>query len=162
MLGEPTTPEDPVPNVKFPALSTSCVTLLIAAALGQASVEYRAKADGTCLYSKETLDPPPLAALEQGESVTLELRGSDRSLVVTRSGLKGWIRNCDLTAVRLAEGGRHSLREQKVTSDDRPISPWIPGMAPPVIEVQDIDRSFSGEITEVIDREQTEMRHDEN
>jgi hypothetical protein len=148
-----------VPHAKIPALSLS---FFLAASLCHAAVDYRAKSEATALYRAETLEPPPLAALAKGERVTLMVRGADRSLVKTEGGIKGWVRNADLEGVRAASEGRHDLKDVDVTADGVVGVLYYFGEAPTNPDLLPIDRSFTGEIIETADREQTEMRHDEN
>jgi len=66
-----------------------------------------------------------------------------------------------MIAVRLALGGNHSLKAQNV-SGEAAISPATLGQRNSKPEVEPAQRSFINEVVEVVDREQLEMRHDEN
>lgn len=136
--------------------------LLLTAALSQASIEFRSKADGTRVYRTEALEPPPVTSLALGEPVTLLLQGADRSKVCTEEGTVGWVRNADLEGVVAGGTARHRMGNQDVTGDGSVGVQFLFDQRPPVVEVSSLDRSFTGEIAENIDREQTEMRHDEN
>jgi hypothetical protein len=146
-----------VPN----AISALSV-LLLASSLTHASIEYRAKNDQAGVYRAEALEPPPLAVLSKGDAVTLMVRGVDRSLVRTEGGIKGWVRNVDLEGVRAAEGSRHALKPMEITGDAPVFGCIIFIDRDPDLSALPIDRSFTDEIIETADREQTEMRHDEN
>lgn len=128
-----------------------------------ASLEYSAKTDAAALFRAETLDPPPLATLGKGESLKLLHRGAAQSLVETDGGMKGWMKNADILATASTPGQAVRFGDQQVIgSGDLNVSPiilqpkdWDPDVVSP-------DRSFLGEIPQAIDREQVEMKHDEN
>lgn len=145
------------------AVTSFLASLALVPSLARASFDYRAKADPTPVYRGEALEPPPLLTLSQGTHVTLLLRGPDHSLVRTQGGARGWVRNADLEAVRVSDGATFSLGSVQVTGGGEvAVSPVIPGMEDALPTVASPERSFTGEIVEALDREQTEMRHDEN
>lgn len=127
-----------------------------------AAVEYRAKTDETGIYRTVVMEPPPVGRLSEGEAVTVLHAGTNQSLVRTAGGLRGWVRNSDLVAVKLAEGGRHEIGDQRITGRYFNESPYFLEDEDPVVEVGALNRSFEGEVVEAIDREQLEMRNDEN
>lgn len=126
-----------------------------------ASLGYTIKHDAD-LYRTEALEPPPLASLDAGQAVQLLHRGPAQSLVGTAGGLKGWMRNEDLLAVAPAGAQEHRLSDQKVTGDELNISPLILEGAVDTRVPVEFERTFRGEISEMLDKEQVEMRHDEN
>lgn len=137
-------------------------TILFLLALGAfATVEHRAKAEAS-LYRTRLLEPPPLAQLAEGETVTLIHQGEAQSLVKTGGGLRGWVRNADLVEMTVAGPTRHAIREQIITPGDFNHSFDIGVPADPEVEMLSLDRSFAAEVVEAIDREQLEMRNDEN
>jgi hypothetical protein len=138
------------------------VSLLFAAAGAFGAVEHRAKHDETSLFRTRLLEPPPLASLAEGEALEMLVPGRNESMVETLGGLRGWVRNADLVAVKLAEGGRHRLSDQRITSEGGAISPAVLNPPPAKVRVEELDRSFDDEVIEAIDREQLEMRNDEN
>jgi hypothetical protein len=138
------------------------IGLMIAAAPVQASVEYRVQADAADLFRTQALEPPPLTSLSQGEVLNLIRRGPASSLMETAEGIQGWVSNKDLLAMRSARGGKFGLPEQSVTGSDLSISPLILTSPELTVDALPLDRSFSGEILEAIDKEQVEMRHDDN
>lgn len=139
-------------SLVFPALSLASL----------ATTGYSLKHDAE-IYRTEAMEPPPLASLTEGQSVRLIHKGQVGSLVETGSGLKGWIRNGDLLAMAPAAGGEHRIGDQQVVGGgDLNVSPWIQR---PVIDAGAevvLDRGFSAEILETLDKEQVEMRNDEN
>lgn len=150
------------PMLRFSSVALLAAGLPASRALAAVDYEYRAKADGTLIYRTKVMEPPPVATLSEGEDVTLLHQGENQSLVRTAGGLRGWVRNSDLVAVKVAEGGRFKIREQSIKTGRFNISPIIIDPADPVIEVGVLERSFFGEVVETMDREQLEMRNDEN
>jgi hypothetical protein len=148
-----------MPRNRYCAAVTASL-LFAAAAFG--AVEHRAKVDDASLYRTRLLEPPPLALLSEGEAVEMLVPGRNESMVKTAGGLRGWVRNGDLVAVKLADGGTHRIGDQRISSDGLAISPVILGPLPPKVQVEELDRSFNDEVIEAIDREQLEMRNDEN
>jgi hypothetical protein len=148
------------------ALSRYCLPLLVSAAfapLSHASLAYSAKREGAEVFRGEKLDPPPIAALAQGQAVKLVAKGTAASLIETGGGIKGWVRNEDLLALNDPKGQAFSLRPVDVRgagdfnhSEDVLLAP-MPGD-----DVLPLDRSFRDEVPENLDKEQMEMRHDEN
>lgn len=138
------------------------VSMLFAAAGAFGAVEHRAKVDEASIFRTRLLEPPPLTRLSEGEAVEMLVPGRNVSLVKTAGGIRGWVRNGDLVAVQLAEGARHRIGDQRISSDGLAISPSVLNLAPAKVRVEELDRSFSGEVIEAIDREQLEMRNDEN
>lgn len=149
-----------MPRNRFCASVT--VSLLFAAAGAFGAVEHRAKSDETSLFRTRLLEPPPLTRLTEGEAVEMLVPGRNESMVKTAGGIRGWVRNSDLVAVKLAEGGRHHIGDQRISSDGLAISPFLLNPAPAKVGIQELDRSFDAEVVEPIDREQLEMRNDEN
>jgi hypothetical protein len=137
--------------------------LIIAAAPVQASVEYRIQADAADLFRTQALEPPPLTSLSRGEVLNLIKKGAAASLMETAEGIRGWVSNKDLLAMQSAPGGKFGLPEQSVKGLDMNNS-WIILMMPSTIYNVPplLERSFSGEIIEVMDKEQVEMRNDDN
>ena len=133
-------------------------------ALVHASLGYSVKIEGAEVYRTEKLEPPPITSLGQGQALKLIHQGPAGSMVETEGGVKGWMRNGDLLAMENAPGGDFKLGNQPITGGGDPnISPTIlmmPSRWEP--EVFGLDRSFGDEIVEPMDREQVEMRHDEN
>lgn len=151
------------PTAPFLRISPVAALAVLLPALGAfASVEYRAKADETGLYRTVVMEPPPVGRLSEGEVVTVLHTGTNQSLVRTAGGLRGWVRNSDLVAVKMAEGGRHEIGDQRIIGRFFNESPYVLDAMDPVVEVGALDRSFEGEVVEAIDREQLEMRNDEN
>lgn len=145
------------------ALGLCLSGFLFSAFQAQAATEYSIKSESAGLFRTLTLEPPPLATLQKGEALKLLHRGEAQSLVETFGGLKGWVRNQDLLAIESGPGKKFTLPGQSVTGGGEvAISPDSWGMAPAKLEVSDLERSFSGEIVESADKEQVEMRHDEN
>lgn len=138
------------------------IGLMIAAAPVQASVEYRIQADAADLFRTQALEPPPLTSLSQGEVLKLIERGPAASLMETDEGVQGWVSNRDLLAMQSAPGGKFGLPEQSVKGSDwnTSVDTWIPRA--PIVDAVPLDRSFSGEIIEAMDKEQVEMRNDDN
>lgn len=148
------------------ALSRSCLPLLVSAVfplLSQASLAYSAKHEGAEVFRGETLDPPPLASLIQGQAVKMLAQGKAASLIETETGIKGWVRNEDLLAMNGPEGKAFHLRPVDVQGAGVfNHSPFVLDAAGPSPELLPLDRSFLGEVPGNLDREQMEMRHDEN
>jgi hypothetical protein len=138
------------------------IGLMIAAAPARASVEYRIRADAADLFRTQALEPPPLTSLSQREVLKLIERGAAASLMETAEGVQGWVSNKDLLAMQSAPGGKFGLPEQSIRGSDLNVSPLI--LKPPsnYVEPLPLDRSFSGEILEAMDKEQVEMRNDDN
>lgn len=138
------------------------IGLMIAVAPVQASVEYRIQADAADLFRTQALEPPPLTSLSRGEVLNLIKRGAAASLMETAEGIQGWVSNKDLLAMQSARGGKFGLPEQTVTGGRLNVSPdvWIPPA--PTADALPLDRTFTGEILEAIDKEQVEMRNDDN
>jgi hypothetical protein len=136
--------------------------MITAASPVRASVEYRIQADAADLFRTQALEPPPLTSLSRGEVLNLIQRGAAASLMETAEGVQGWVSNKDLLAMQSARGGKFGLPEQTVTGARLNVSPdvWIPPA--PTVDALPLDRSFSGEIIEAMDKEQVEMRHDDN
>ncbi|MDB5047056.1 MAG: hypothetical protein JWO30_127 [Fibrobacteres bacterium] len=147
------------------ALKLCLSGFLVAAlpSLTRASLEYSAKTDLAALFRSETLDPPPLAILDKGESLKLIHRGAAHSQVETAGGLKGWMKNEDLLAVESASGQKMAFGDQKITGGGEfNHSPLIQNLPMDRIDVLDLDRSFESEIIEAIDKEQLEMKNGDN
>lgn len=142
--------------------SAAILSLLFAAMAASAAVEHRAKTDGTLLYRTRLLEPPPLATLAEGDEVDLMVRGRNESMVKTEGGLRGWVRNADLVEVKVADSRHHRIREQGVIADGLNISPFVLDQEDWKVKVDELDRSFANEVVETVDREQLEMRNDEN
>ena len=138
------------------------IGLMIAAAPIQASVEYRIQADAADLFRTQALEPPPLTSLSQGEVLKLIERGSAASLMETAGGVQGWVSNKDLLAMQSAPGGKFGLPEQSVKGSDLNTSFLLLHLPATYVEPLPLDRSFSGEIIEAMDKEQVEMRNDDN
>ena len=138
------------------------IGLMIAAAPVQASVEYRIQADAADLFRTQALEPPPLTSLSQGEVLKLIERGAAASLMETAEGVQGWVSNRDLLAMQSAPGGKFGIPEQSVKGIDWNTSVFVYPIGRYEAEPFPLDRSFSGEILEAIDKEQVEMRNDEN
>lgn len=145
------------------ALLRYCLSAsLVFPALSLASLGYTVKRDAD-LYRTEALQPPPLASLDAGQAVRMLHRGPAQSLIETAGGLKGWIRNEDLLAMAPAGTQEHRLADQKVTgAGEVNVSPWIEHGAVDANVDVNLDRAFAAEISEMLDKEQVEMRHDEN
>jgi hypothetical protein len=134
---------------------------LVFPALSHASLGYTIRQDAD-LYRTEALEPPPLASLDAGQAVLMRQRGPAHSLVETADGVKGWIRNENLLAMVPVGPQEHRLSDQKVTGDELNISPLILDGAVDTRVTVEFERTFRGEISEMLDKEQVEMRHDEN
>lgn len=145
----------------FPRRILAFTLPLILAAGAGAAVEHRAKLEAP-LFRSQALEPPPLANLPEGEPVRLLHRGEAESLVKTAQGLRGWMRNSDLIEAALAEPGRHRIGGQEIKSGALALSPAILVLPPASPDPVALDRSFADEVVETMDREQLEMRHDEN
>lgn len=151
------------PSAPLLRISPVATLAVLLPALGAfAAVEYRAKADETGLYRTVVMEPPPVGLLSEGDVVTLLVTEGNRCLVKTAGGLRGWVRNSDLVGVKIAEGGRHRIGEQVILGSDFNHSEIIIDDTDPVVEVGTLNRSFDGEVVEAMDREQLEMRNDEN
>jgi hypothetical protein len=148
------------------ALSRSCLPLLVSAAfplLSHASLAYSAKRAGAEIFRGEALDPPPLAALTQGETVKMIAKGADASLIETEGGIKGWVRNRDLTASLDPKGLAFNLKPFEIRgAGDFNHSENVLLEPAQTLDLLPLDRSFLGEVPGNLDREQMEMRHDEN
>ena len=130
--------------------------------LTRAALQYSVKSDAD-MFRTETLDPPPLANLPKGEALLLLHRGALQSQVETEGGLRGWMRNEDVLAMAPTDGQNHAIGSQQVTgSGDLNATPLVLLLPPQSAEVLPLDRSFTGEIPEAVDKEQLEMRHGEN
>ena len=138
------------------------IGLMIAAAPVQASIEYRIQADAADLFRTQALEPPPLTSLSRGEVLNLIERGAASSLMETAQGIRGWVSNKDLLAMQSARGGKFGLPEQSIKGSDINESKLILVLPSTIVEALPLDRSFSGEIIEAMDKEQVEMRHDDN
>jgi hypothetical protein len=152
--------EDPMRT----AVIRYCLSATLAIpALSRAAFEYSVRIESSPLFRTEALEPPPLANLAAGQAVRLIHHGAAQSLVETAGGMKGWMRNADLLALAPAPGGEHRLGEQDVFGGgELAVSPdsWVlPGSRGELLAP---DRSFTAEIAEALDKEQVEMRHDEN
>ncbi len=131
--------------------------------MGRAELEYRVKSDGVSIFKSSACEPPPMAVLAQGDVLTLVQNGATTSSVKTAGGLQGWMRNEDILAVQIAAKHAVTLATQKVGAEvdwNHSFTTLIPPV--PMTELISLDRSFTGEIAEAADREQVEMRHDEN
>jgi hypothetical protein len=148
------------------ALSRYCLPLLVSAAfplLSHASLAYTAMREGAGVYRGETLDPPPLASLTQGQAVKMIAKGAAASLIETETGIKGWVRNEDLLAMNGPEGQAFQLRSVDVKgAGDFNHSPFVLDVPGPGPDLLPLDRSFLAEVPGNLDREQMEMRYDEN
>ncbi len=146
------------------ALPRYCLSALLSLpALSSAALGYSVKNGDAPIFRTEALEPPPLGSLEAGLAVRLLQEGPSGSLIETEGGLKGWMRNSDLLAMASARPGDHRWGDQQVKGGgEAAISPYT--FIPRVEHVEPIalGRTFSGEILEAMDREQVEMRHDEN
>ena len=145
----------------MPRFFLAAAMLLPAANSAFAAVEHRAKTDAL-LFRTLLLEPPPLAQLTEGKVVQLIQRGADNSLVKTPEGLRGWVRNSDLIEVTVAGSARHDIGEQRIKPDGFNHSEFVLETEDAKIELMSLDRSFADEVVEAMDREQLEMRHDEN
>lgn len=143
-----------------------CLSGFIASVLpspANASIEYRSKADGSSLFQSEKMDPPPLAMLEKGQSVQMLHQGATGSFVKTGSGLKGWMRNGDLERIALPDARTHRIGDQSIEGGGEfAHSFWLIDYRNPDYEALPLDRTFLGEVAEAIDREQVEMKNEEN
>lgn len=149
-----------MPRKRYCAIVTA--SLLFAAAGAFGAVEHRAKVDAASVFRTRLLEPPPLTRLSEGEAVEMLVPGRTESMVKTAGGIRGWVRNSELVAVNLAEGSRHRIGDQRISSDGLAISPAILDLPPAKVRVEELYRSFNDEVIEAIDREQLEMRNDEN
>ncbi len=145
------------------ALLRYCLPVtLVFPALSLATLGYTLKHDAD-LYRTEALEPPPLASLEAGQAVRMLHPGAAQSLIETAGGMKGWVRNGDLLAMAPAGAQKHELPNQRVSgAGEVNVSPWVNNGAVDADMAVALDRAFSAEITEALDKEQVEMRHDEN
>lgn len=141
-----------------------CLPVFLAFAIpATAGLTYKVKSHEADLFRTEALEPPPLATLAEGEVLKLIHEGAASSLLETEGGIKGWMRNSDLLAMKSTEGQDFRLKEQVVNPGGRVnVSPIIPGQRFDFSDMVPLDRAFEGEIAEPMDREQVEMRHDEN
>lgn len=144
------------------ALLRYCLPMsLVFPALSLASLGYTIRHDAD-LFRTEALEPPPLASLDAGQAVSMRQRGPAVSLVETADGLKGWVRNENLLAMLPVGPQEHRLSDQKVTGGEVNVSPLVFEGAVDTRVPVEFERTFKGEITEMLDKEQVEMRHDEN
>lgn len=143
-----------------------CLSGLVFSAptLTHAALEYSVKSDVAEIFRSQTLEPPPLATLEKGETLKLIHRGASRSQVETGGGIKGWIRNGDLQAMQSAPGQNMRLGDHKVFGGGEYNHSETVFLGPfhTTPEIISLHRSFSGEIAEAIDKEQLEMRNGDN
>jgi hypothetical protein len=140
-------------------LAASLPSVLASAAL--AAVEHRVKQEAS-MFRTRLLEPPPLAQLAEGETVRLLHKGEGQSLVKTESGLRGWMRNGDLVEVTVAGPARHDIGELEIKADAYAYSPYLILHPNPDADIPALERSFADEVVETVDREQLEMRNDEN
>jgi hypothetical protein len=131
-------------------------------ALVHASLEYSVKTESADLFRTQAMEPPPVTSLSQGEVLKLIRKGESGSLVETAGGIQAWIHNEDLLAMESAKGQKFGLGEQSVKGSELNISPdtWIPRFDP--AEVVPLDRTFDGEIIQVLDKEAVEMKNGDN
>jgi hypothetical protein len=127
-----------------------------------ATLEYRVKKADANLFQTQELVPPPIAVLPKGEPLILIHKGSAASMVKTQGEIKGWMRNGDVEAVKPAKGRHVRLNEQEISGLAEPGMILIDYAPSEQAEILAINRSFADEIIEAADREQLEMRHDEN
>lgn len=141
-----------------------CLPAFLAFAIpASAALTYTVKPSAAELFRTEALEPPPLATLAQGDVLKLIHEGAASSLLETEGGIKGWMRNSDLLAMKSAEGQAFKLKEQVVNPYGRlNVSPDIWRKRFDNADMLPLERVFDGEIAEPMDREQVEMRHDEN
>lgn len=96
------------------------------------TIEHRAKADGTLLFGTRLLEPPPVALLIEGAPLQLLRQEAESSQVRTLNGLRGWVRNDNVVAVKVAEGGDHRLGDQEIHGDEWNHSEIILDSKPPL------------------------------
>jgi hypothetical protein len=154
-------PDRPLPSFGSSRILPVSI-LLFTAFSASAAIEHRAKADGTLLFGNPLLEPPPVASLKEGSPLQLLKQEEGSSQVRLKNGLRGWVRNDEIVAVKLAEGGDHRLGDQSIIGDDWNHTEVLLDLKAPEIRVDAIGRSFDAEVLETLDREQVEMKHDEN
>jgi hypothetical protein len=130
--------------------------------LTQAAIEYSINKDGAEMFRTQAMEPPPVAILQKGENLELLERGKTQSRVRISEGWKGWVRNKDIQGLAMAAPQEHHLGKVNVQGEGNIGSRYILDLAPPSADIVSLERSFSGEILESMDKEQVEMRHDEN
>jgi hypothetical protein len=130
--------------------------------LTQAAIEYSIKKDGTEMFRTQAMEPPPVAILQKGENLELLERGKTQSRVRISEGWKGWVRNADIQGLASVAPQKFRMEDVTVVGEGNIFSPIILDLAPPSADIVSLERSFSGEILESMDKEQVEMRHDEN
>ncbi len=84
-------------------------------------------------------------------------------MIETEGGIKGWVRNEDLLAMNDPKGQAFRLRPVDVQGTgafNHSVS--ILEFTGPSVDLLPLDRTFLGEVPGNLDREQVEMRHDEN
>lgn len=144
------------------ALPRYCLASCLAFALpASAALTYKVKAASADMFRTEALEPPPVANLAEGEVLKMIHRGAASSLLETEGGIKGWMRNSDLLAMQAAKDRRHELENQEI-NPDKVFSPLIPGKRFGIDAEIAPERDFDADILEPKDREEVEMRHDEN
>jgi hypothetical protein len=125
-----------------------------------ASLGYKVKTEGAVLYRSEKLEPPPVGSLGQGQAVMLIHQGTVGSHILIEGGVTGWVRNEDLLAIENEPGRIMRFGAQHVVgSAEFDLSPFFTGYYSNILP---LDRNYSLEFLETMDREQIEGNHGEN
>lgn len=130
--------------------------------LTHAAFEYSVKNERTEMFRTQAMEPPPVAILPKGENLKLLERGKTQSRVQISEGWKGWVRNEDIQGLASMAPQKFRMGDVNVVGEGNIFSPIILNLALPSADIVSPERSFSGEIVESMDKEQVEMRHDEN
>jgi hypothetical protein len=101
--------------------------------------------------------------LAKGDMVSLLKKGKNRSLVKTRSGVRGWVPNSSVEYIKRGRGDVYKLSEQEIHGWlDNPSAIYILDESGSSSDALPLSRSFADEIFEIQDREEIERSNDEN
>ena len=121
----------------------------------------RIKSD-TPIYKKSSGESSK-GELYTGDNLSLLKKGKDRSLVKSRTGLKGWVPNSNLEYIKASKGDFYKLQEQEIHGWlDNPSAIYILDESGLNTDALPLNRSFRDEIFERQDREEIERGNDEN
>jgi len=120
------------------------------------------KSDNTPIYKTSSGDASK-GSLFKGDQLTLLKKSKDRSLIKTRTGLKGWVKNSSIEYVKGSKGDTYKLGEQEVHGWlDNPSAIYILDESGLSTEALPLNRRFEDEVFEQQDRETIERSNDEN
>jgi hypothetical protein len=120
------------------------------------------KSNDTPIYSARTGDKEK-GKLSGGTKCAILKKGKDRSLVKTRSGMKGWVQNTAIEYIKGGKGDIYNLSEQEVHGWlDNPSAIYILDNSGLNTDALPLSRNFSDEVFELQDREDMERGNDEN